>query len=274
VFSADGLKDFGDYRWERALLTKGDYLLDRGINRSFLDNGDRDANWRRLLRGSFRSDPAAEQKRQYVSELLDEIDVGDGVKKSLDAVLAKPLPAEPWRRATIEQPEIVGYCWGRKARWHGDGNIYLLRKIRMSAEYAELFTYFLKAGLLTKKHQNGRLTPFGAPQYYSVSREAETPYAYLEWKRAADTIALKFINDQDSYRIEMMNRGGQLPPDLRDELVNDAGFQVHEDGTVSRVAAKAAIESTIDGIVKLAQHCQPLKVNGLDQPHAPQSNES
>src|SRR5262249_50660559 len=27
VFSTTGLNDFGDYRWERALLAKGDYLL-------------------------------------------------------------------------------------------------------------------------------------------------------------------------------------------------------------------------------------------------------
>ena len=52
VFSANGLNDFGAHRWERALLTKGDYLLQRGINRSFLDNSGRDGGWKRLLRGS------------------------------------------------------------------------------------------------------------------------------------------------------------------------------------------------------------------------------
>jgi len=252
VFSTDGLRDFGACRWERALLMKGDYLLSRGINWCFLDNGERDANWRRLLRGSFRSDPIVDKKRGYVRELLDEIDPTK-VKESLDAVLAKPLPNEPWQRAAIERPEIIEYCWGRKARWHDDGNIYLLRRIRTSAEHAELFTYYLKTGLLTQKHQNGGLTPFGAPQYFSVSGEAETPCAYLEWKRAADTIALNFINEKDSYRLEVLNRVGQLPPDFQNELVNNAGFQVHQDGIVSRVVAKAAVESAIDEIVNAAR---------------------
>jgi hypothetical protein len=252
VFSADGLKNFGACRWERALLMKGDYLLDRGINRCFLDNGERDANWRRLLRGSFRSDPTSEQKRQYVRELLDEIDVGKGVKESLDEVLAKPLPQEPWRRAVIERPEIIEYCWGRKVRWQQDGNIYLLRRIRTSGEHAELFTFYLKAGLLTTKYQNGELTPFGTPQYWSVSGESDDPCAYLEWKRADDTIVLKVFNDQNSYRLQMLKRGGQLPGELQGEFVNKASFKVHDNGAVIRVIEKAAIDSAIDEVVKVA----------------------
>jgi hypothetical protein len=253
VFSADGLRDFGACRWERALLMKGDYLLSRGINWCFLDNGERDANWRRLLRGSFRMDATTEEKRQHLRALFDEINVAKGVKESLDDVLAKPMPSEPWQRAVIERPEIIEYCWGRKARWHDDGNIYLLRRIRTSGEHAELFTYYLKTGLLTQKHLNGGLTPFGGPQYHSVSGESETPHAYLEWKRVADTIALKFKNDQDSYRLEMLNRGGQLPSDLLNELVSKAGFKVGESGAVFRVVEKAAIESAIDEIVNVVR---------------------
>ena len=117
---------------------KGDYLLQRGLNRSFLKDSERDTSWKRLLRGSIESDESVEQKRQYVRELLDEIDVGKGVKESLDAVLSKPLSVEPWRHAAIEQAGIIGYCWGRNVRWH-DENIYLMRRIQMSVEHAEIF---------------------------------------------------------------------------------------------------------------------------------------
>jgi hypothetical protein len=256
MFNGHGLINLGRCRWERALLMKGDYLLSRGINWCFLDNGERDANWRRLLRGSFRSDLIVDKKREYVRELLDEINPTK-VMESLDAMLAKPLPHEPWQRAVIERPEIIEYCWGRKARWHDDGNIYLLRRIRTSGEHAELFTFHLKTGLLTEKHEKDGLTPFGAPQYRSVSGEAEPPHAYVEWKRAANTIVLKFINNKDSFQLEVLNPAGQLPPDLRMELENMGGFQVQEDGTMFRMVSKAAIEAAIDQIVKVAQLCHP-----------------
>lgn len=261
VFSADGLKDFGAYRWERALLMKGDYLLHRGINRCFLDNGERDASWKRLLRGSLKSDPSVEQKRQYVRELWDEIDVGKGVKESLDAVLSNPLPAEPWRRAVIEQAEVIDYCWGRKVRWHQDGNIYLMRRIQMNGEHAELFTFHLKVGLLSKKHQRGELAPFGAPQYRSVNGESDDPCAYLEWARVGDIIALTVVKRNGSYSLEVLKRGGPLPAGVRDAFVNDAGFKVNANGAVVRIVERAAIETAFDEIVNAARRSHSSAAN-------------
>lgn len=38
MFSAHGLRDVGEHRWQRALLSLDDYLLSSGRNRSFLAN--------------------------------------------------------------------------------------------------------------------------------------------------------------------------------------------------------------------------------------------
>ena len=255
VFSANGLIDFGSARWERALLMKGDYLLDRGINRCLLNNSERDANWKRLLRGPFKSDPAAEQKRGYVQELLDEIDLGRGVKESLNAVLAQPLPAEAWRFAMIERPEVIAYCWGRKVRWHDNGNIYLLRKTQMNGEHAELFTFHLQAGLLSMKHQKGELAPFGVPQYWSVNGESEDPFVYLEWVWASERITLTVTSSEGSYWLEIFERTGSLPDELNDALLNNAHFKVQEDGTIYRLAPRAAIEAAVDEVVQVAGQC-------------------
>jgi hypothetical protein len=263
VFSADGLRDFGECRWERALLMKGNYLLDQGINRSFLTNGEGDANWRRLLRGSFKSDPLAEQKRQHFCDLLDEIDVEKGVKESLDAVLAKPLPQEPWRCAMIERPEIIEYCWGRKVRWHGDGNIYLLRKIRTSAEHAELFTYHLKVGLLARKHQTGELVPFGEPQYLPVCGESDNPCISLEWNRGENAVVLKIFNEPNSFLLNLY----QLPAHLQSEFVNQLGFQEDANGVLRRIVEKSHIESALDEIVNTARQPQPnTPMSNIDEP--------
>lgn len=271
VFSAKGLNDFGSYRWERALLTKGDYLLQRGMNRSFLDNRERDASWKLLLRGLSRADPAAAQKRQYVCELLDEIDVGKGVKESLDAVLFRPLPEEPWRRAAIEQPEIIEYCLGRKVRWHQDGNIYLMRKVQMNAEHAELFTYHLKAGLLSRKHRKGELGPFGAPQYQPVHGDAENPCAYLEWTYGDDVIYLTVANTGDNYVLDIRMHGGTVSADVTDTLVRDAAFEVHENGAVSRRLERATFETALDEIVSAIRRIDQNPTSGVDEttPAAP-----
>jgi hypothetical protein len=257
VFSKDGLKDFGENRWERALLMKGDYLLQRGANRSFLDNGERDANWKRLLRGSFKANPSIEQKRKCVRELLDEIDISKDIKESLDAVLAKPLPADLWRRAFIEHSEAIDYCWGRMVRWHYNGSIYLMRRIQMNGEHAELFTYCLKCGLLSKKHQADELSPFGVPQYRSVYGESEEPCVYLGWTRGNDIVALEIVNKNDSYSLRVSKPGGALPPEVRDALLNDAGFKIEATGELHLVVDRASIETAVDEIVSAVRRIHP-----------------
>lgn len=261
VFSAVGLKDFGACRWERALLMKGDYLLDRGLNRCFLDNTERDASWKLLLRGSFKPDPAVERKRQYVRELLDDINLGTGVAESLDAVLSNPLPADPWRRAVIEQPEVISYCSQRKVRWHQDGNIYLMRRVQMNGEHAELFTYSLYVGLLLRKHQKGELAPFGAPQYESVTGDSSVPYAYLCLARGGESTYLRIVNTGNLYRLKVLGSGGPLPDGLSDRLLNDAGFKVEEDKAVVRVVAKVDLDKALDEVVAVARQSLSSSVN-------------
>jgi hypothetical protein len=250
VFGEQGLSNFGDYRWERALLTKGDYLLQRGINRSFLNNGERDASWKRLLRGSLKSERSTEDKRGYVRELLDDIDVELGVEESLDAVLAKSKVAEPWRSVAIERPEIIDYCQGRNIRWH-NGNIYLMRRVQMNGDHVELFTYYLWFGLLLK-HGLGELTPFETPMYWIVAKEAEVPHVYFNWICGSEIIKLSIINNGDKYQIQVQNQGGVLPRKVRDRLLGDAKFNV-EAGVMYRNVERAAIDSALDNIVNVAR---------------------
>ncbi len=266
VFSATGLNDFGAYRWERALLTKGDYLLPRGINRSFLDNQKGDGSWKRLLRGSFKSDQPAERKRQYVRELFDEIDVGKGIKESLDAVLAMPLSAEPWRRAAVEQPEILRYCSRRNIRLHQDGNFYLMRRLQMNGEHAELFTYHLHVGLLSKKHGRGELAPFGAPRYESVIGETEDPRAYLRWAHGGGAIVLDVVHENGVFLLDVWKDDGALPDEVRDALVCYAGFEAGFNGAVYRKVERAAIETALDEIVNVARRLHQPPVDRITGP--------
>jgi hypothetical protein len=116
LFSDKGLTDFGDFRWERALLAVGDYLLPRGRNYSFLNDSDRDASWKRLLRGGTRVDDPAEAKRLHVKTLLDRIDLKAGITQSLDEVISQSKPTDEWRRLIVQRPEIVAFCKNRMVR--------------------------------------------------------------------------------------------------------------------------------------------------------------
>jgi hypothetical protein len=273
VFSNGGLNDFGDNRWERALLVKGDYLLPRGLNHSILGNGQGEGTWKRLLRGSLKSDESLEQKRGHVRELFDEIDLGKGVTESLDSVLAAPSSVESWRRATIEQPEVIDYCWRRNIRWHSDGNIYLMRRIQMNGEHAELFTFHLKVGLLSRKHQKGELIPFREPGYVSMNGEL-APFAYLDWPYCGDSIVLAFFSENHAFSLRAWKGDrGPIPNEVRDALVHHVAFQVDPDGNIYRQVERELIEAALDELVSAARSVpQPTTTTGAPDAASPGSS--
>lgn len=78
-----------EHLWERALLTKGDYLLRRGQNFSLLDDLDRDASWRRLLRADTKLDDR-ERRRDVARSVLERLDPADP-EASLRSVIAEGL---------------------------------------------------------------------------------------------------------------------------------------------------------------------------------------
>lgn len=89
VFCDSGLRDFGEFKWERALLATGDYLLPKGSNYSFLDNGDRDASWKRLLRGGEEPGDFFEVRRGFLKALFDQMPLGTDIGPCLDRVIQK-----------------------------------------------------------------------------------------------------------------------------------------------------------------------------------------
>src|SRR5439155_7950148 len=100
--------------WERALLATGDYLLPRGWNLSLLDDKDRDASWKRLLRADTRVHDR-EARRDVVRRVLARVDPKD-VVGSLQAIVAAgvqgddaaPLPG--FRRRLVLEPRLIEYC--------------------------------------------------------------------------------------------------------------------------------------------------------------------
>ena len=247
IFSQRGLNDFGDFRWERALLATGDYLLPKSSNESFLNDSDRDASWKRLLRGGSSEIDA---KRLYVKTLLDSVDLAMGIAQSLDTVVAKSAPAEEWRRIVVSRPAVVKYCKNRMIRRQSDDLVYLMSKIRMSGEHAELFSYDLYLGLLSEKHGRQELAPFDELGYTTVHSDWEEPRAYMVWRREDEAAILRVTNRGGRFEVRVSKQQGDLFEQLKGTLPS---LDVHEDGSISHTVERGEVEEAVNEIVGAAR---------------------
>ncbi len=259
VFTATGLLDLGGRRWERCLLAAGDYLLPKGRNYSFLDDGSRDTSWKRLLRGGIK-DQYIEARRGYVKQVLDQIDPKVGVAESLDLMLRDAKPADGWRRLFVDRPELTSFCWNRMIRRDSANRVYLLRKIRMSGEHAELFTYHLYLGLLAEKHRKGELSPFGSPDYAMVKTDSEEPYASLDCSCSEGRIALHIENDGSGYELTLFAPGAITDAVREAGAIDGSAFTTFTTGIACLKVGRDKIENVIDEMVRrLRVHRGPVE---------------
>ena len=160
------------YLWERALLTKGSYVLYANSNCSFLIDGkDRDISWKSLLRDENGG------RRLFVKNLFDD-DTFDA--SNLYGSLRKIIEAATitdWRKHFVEGEDIFDYLGSRRQmRWENEQSIYLLEKMRMSGPHAEYYSY-----AFFKKEMEGKdFAPFSLPKYFSVSGDEDDPCAYVD----------------------------------------------------------------------------------------------
>jgi hypothetical protein len=137
---------FPNFLWERALLATGDYLLPRGRNWSFLDDKDRDASWKRLLRADTRVSDR-EARRDVVRRTLMQVDPKD-VVGSLQVIVAagmqgedaSPLPG--FRRRLVLDPRLIDYCQRRMLRFEDD-SAFLLARTQRNGYHVDLYVYAL-----------------------------------------------------------------------------------------------------------------------------------
>ena len=144
---------FPDFLWERALLATGDYLLPRGRNWSFLDDKDRDASWKRLLRADTRVSDR-EARRDVVRRVLIRVDPKD-VVGSLQAIVTAGvqgedvLPLPGFRRRLVLEPRLIEYCQLRMLRIEED-SAFLLARTQRNGYHVDLYVYDLYLRLQTK----------------------------------------------------------------------------------------------------------------------------
>ncbi len=138
VFSNDGLKNFDNYLFERALLATGDYLLRKGRNYSFLINNERDISWKRLLRDS-------NDKRLVLKTLFDKIELTT-LSENLEQIVKDFSDKNDWRYYFIKHYEIIDNCGNQKLIRFNDEDGYdilLLGSTTTSGYHKEYYSYSL-----------------------------------------------------------------------------------------------------------------------------------
>lgn len=127
IFNNNGIINFENYLFRRALLTKGDYLL-YSKNWSFLIDSHRDISWKRLLKNS-GDIKTKNNKSLYLKLLLDDIDINK-LEDSLQQVINQDN-CNDWRKDFIDNPILLKKSWNKHFKFiysNNSHNIYALRK--------------------------------------------------------------------------------------------------------------------------------------------------
>lgn len=104
-----------NFRFERAVLFKGDYLPANKLHFNLLststskNNVKRDFSWKRLLR--LDKDDLATEHRSFVKEVFDDSAFNSNrPNETLKDIFTGKSTGEQWRDYLIKYPSAIGYC--------------------------------------------------------------------------------------------------------------------------------------------------------------------
>lgn len=178
--------DFGEnhsFLFQRALLTKGDYLpqVGNGENYTFclFETALRTKldNWRKVFND--------EDGTLLLKEMLDDLD-NDDILNSLKNIVNSHI-VNDWRKIIIEQPDIISYCQYRQIRYYSEDKIYVLSKVQMNGKHKEIFSL----DLFNRKFDQKEFLPFTNKNWYWESTSFEEPCIVLSgFKYNANRLAI------------------------------------------------------------------------------------
>lgn len=249
MFNSRGLKDLGDYRWERALLSIGDYLLTSGSrNFSFLVNSSTEpTSWKRLLRGT---GDEARECREFLQQLMDKINVDQDIKGQLDAIIDKATELEPWIQEFVDTPKAIEYCQKRLIRWNSENEVYLLSKIQMNGYHAELFTFCLYHNLFEPLNDDGKLAPLELYSYIPVTGTEEEPGARFIWSYGEHSLNFEFERANEGFIIYVTRNSISELPEVKTVLMDTLGFQKKEGNVLCKKISPDDVQTALSVFAK------------------------
>ena len=203
TFSNMGLKELGSHCWQRALLSLGDCLLQKGRNKSFLvDRSDDEVSWKRFLR--------MVGKRDLLKKLWDQMDPNIDLSNQLERVISSVSECESWRRLIVGTPEVMAFCEAKAIRFESSEKVYILKRRQLNGEHAELLTFCLYHKLRAKSQtfNNLHIT------YVTAVGTASSPYIKLTCLQADRWPEFSIVADQSQFCIRTTLPTKEIEPQI------------------------------------------------------------
>lgn len=220
---------FSEWIFERALLSKSDYLLSEGGYKCFGRNTGRDVSWKRF----FLRDRNNEETNTALLEIFD-LDF-DNPKVSFQEFIdanQKSYSMHNWREAFIENKDLFSYLGNQKYIRNIENHGWVLikdsYKTYIGAHY-ELFSldFYLKY-LINKTIE---FSPFNKIDYYPAPKNNldDIPCAFLNWETKNFIFALdvRFLNDK--FNLRFFSRNIELTQDVQQILLNRNFLKFNDD---------------------------------------------
>lgn len=204
MFGSSGLRSLSQARWERALLSLGNYLMPFGRNLTFLtDAATEEGSWKRFLRGT------SPEKRDLLRQLWSKMDPQRSLEGQLDAIIDEADALEPWRALLVRHPETISYCDERRVRVEGEV-FYLLKRTQLNGAHGELWSY---AAYLRSSARRAQLSQM-ALSYVSTTDSHHQPSLVIQFKFEGRALSLyvfhwagKFLVSTDLAGVESLPNG-------------------------------------------------------------------
>jgi len=168
-----------NFVWERAVLTKGDYLIDAQSSysrKNLLITNERDFSWKRLLRikdeKNEKDEKSLASRRMLIKQVFDDIlfdSDRNNLKYSLEKICEKGANEDDWRNYLIKCPDLIRYCQKGYMQIKNNHDIILLSQSKMFGKHSEMYTYYLWHKSFIKNKESFK--PFKTEYYESKYTE-------------------------------------------------------------------------------------------------------
>lgn len=173
-----------NFLWERAVLSKGDYLIHSSAWRKNLLSTTinfRDFSWKRLLRlpplGANDDDVLYwKNRRNFVKDVFDDKDFdNNNLQASLQIIIKSPI--YDWRKHFIDNPELISYCEQGYIRFESENKIVLYKQSQQNHRQREMYTYSMYLDHLKNKIED--FSPFLHCEHEEVRNGEDYSFAGL-----------------------------------------------------------------------------------------------
>lgn len=218
--------DFSEYIFERALLSKSDYLLWEKGYKCFGRNLGRDVSWKRL----FFRDRNSQDTNIGMLEIFD-LDFSD-VKTSFNGYIQQNLATinEEWREVFVSMPSLFDYLGDLKYIRHIDVHGWVLIKDYYKTYKGPHYELFSLVFFIKYLKDKTSFLPFGTTNYHLASKNnrADFPCACLDWntEKFNYAIDIKFISGK--YCLIFFSKDNSITDNIK-IILSEVEFQYSPD---------------------------------------------